>query len=78
MKVTGVGRLIIIASLGIYDEVRGKSGAWNRRAVGAALGPYREAADIIEASGLDYTVVRPAWLTDHDEVAYETIERGEL
>lgn len=34
----------------------------------ASLPPFRRAADAIEASGLDYTVLRPAWLTDEDEV----------
>jgi hypothetical protein len=40
--------------------------------IGEDLKPYRRAADIIEAAGLDSTIVRPAWLTDSDEVDYET------
>jgi uncharacterized protein YbjT (DUF2867 family) len=78
MKEAGVKRLIFIASLGIYDEVPGKFGKWNRREIGSSLGPYKKAADLIEASGLDYTIIRPAWLTDNDEVAYETTKKGEL
>ena len=70
-------RLISVASLGIYDEVPGKFGEWNRRQIGAYLPPFRRAADAIEASGLDYTILRPAWLTDEDEVDYETTERNE-
>ena len=31
----------------------------------------------MDTSGLDYTVLRPAWLQDEDEVAYETTEKGE-
>jgi uncharacterized protein YbjT (DUF2867 family) len=77
MRLAGVKRLIFITTLGIYDEVPGKFGKWNNRQIGAYLGPYREAADLIEASGLDYTIVRPAWLTDNDEVDYETTEKGE-
>lgn len=77
MKHAGVNRLIFIASLGIYDEVPGKFGAWNRRQIGAYLPPFRRAADVIEASGLNYTILRPAWLTDVDEVAYETTGRDE-
>ncbi len=38
---------------------------------------YRTAADILEASKLDYTMIRPAWLTDYDEVNYEITEKGE-
>jgi len=44
---------------------------WNRRQPGPLLCPYRAAADTIEASGLDYTILRPAWLTNPDEVSYE-------
>ncbi len=75
MKDAGVSRLIFIASLGIYDEIPGKFGDWNRRQIGAYLPPFRKAADLIEASSLDYTVLRPAWLTDTDEIAYETTGR---
>jgi uncharacterized protein YbjT (DUF2867 family) len=41
------------------------------------LGTYRSAADVIENSTLDYTIIRPAWLTDKDEVDYETTAKGE-
>jgi uncharacterized protein YbjT (DUF2867 family) len=74
MKAGGVNRLIFVTSLGIYDEVPGKFGEWNSREIGAYLPPFRRAADAIEASGLDYTVLRPAWLTDKDEIAYETTD----
>lgn len=77
MTEAGVQRLIFVNSLGIYDEVPGAFGAWNRREIGQYLGPYRKAADLVEASGLDYTILRPAWLTDADEVDYETTRKGE-
>lgn len=77
MRGAGVKRLIFVASLGIYDEVPGKFGEWNRRQIGAYLPPFRRAADAIETSGLDYTILRPAWLTDKNEVDYETTERNE-
>ena len=77
MGAAGVRRLIFVASLGIYDEVPGKFGEWNRRQIGAYLPPFRRAADAIEVSALDYTILRPAWLTDEDEVDYETTERNE-
>jgi uncharacterized protein YbjT (DUF2867 family) len=77
MRAARVKRLIFVTSLGIYDEVPGKFGAWNRRQIGAYLPPFRRAADAIEASDLDYTVLRPAWLQDKDEVTYETTEKGE-
>lgn len=77
MRKAGVERLIFVNSLGIYDEVPGKFGEWNNREIGAYLGPYREAADVIEASGLNYTILRAAWLQDEDEVDYEITQKGE-
>ena len=77
MNAAGVKRLIFALSLGIYDEVPGKFGEWNNDIIGEDLKPFRRAADAIEASGLDYTILRPAWLTDKDEVDYETTEKGQ-
>ncbi|MBN9298001.1 MAG: NAD(P)H-binding protein [Filimonas sp.] len=76
MEAAGVRRLIFITSLGIYHEIPGKFGQWNERMIGSDLVRYRHAADIIEASSLDYTVIRPSWLTDKDETAYETTQKG--
>lgn len=77
MGATGVKRLIFISSLGIYDEVPGEFGKWNNRTIGEYLGPYRKSVDVIETSKLDYTVLRPAWLTDTDEIEYEITEKDE-
>ncbi|MGH6713569.1 MAG: NAD(P)H-binding protein, partial [Bradyrhizobium sp.] len=66
----GIRRLIFISSMGIYDEVPGERH-------GAVLDPYRRSAAVIEASDLDYTIIRPAWLSDDDEIAYGTTVRGE-
>ncbi|WP_394540300.1 SDR family oxidoreductase [Lysobacter enzymogenes] len=76
MKDAHVKRLIFVVSLGIYDEVPGKFGQWNNTMIGEELRPFRRAADTIEASGLDYTLLRPAWLQDEDEVDYEITEKG--
>jgi hypothetical protein len=77
MEANGVRRLIFVASLGIYDEVPGAFGKWNHSMIGPSLITYRKAADTIETSDLDYTIVRPAWLTDANEVAYELTHKGE-
>jgi hypothetical protein len=77
MKDTGVRKLIFCTTLGIYDEVPGRFGEWHNREIGEYFPPYRRAADLIEASGLDYAVLRPAWLTDADEIDFETTKRGE-
>ncbi|NMK47020.1 SDR family oxidoreductase [Achromobacter sp. Bel] len=77
MQAAGVKRLVFVLSLGIYDEVPGKFGEWNNAIIGEDLKPFRRAADLIEASGLDYTIVRPAWLTDEDEVDYELTAKAQ-
>lgn len=68
----GVSRLIWTSSLGIYNEVPGEFGKLNTRALPGYLQTYRQAADVISNSNLDYTIIRPAWLTNEDEVAFET------
>lgn len=78
MNANNVKRLIFVTSLGIYKEVAGKFGEWNEKMIGSDLIPYRKAADIIEKSDLDYTVVRPSWLTNNDETDYETTQKGEI
>jgi uncharacterized protein YbjT (DUF2867 family) len=70
MKQTGLKRLIFISSMGIYDEIPGERH-------GSILEPYCKSASIIEASGLDYTILRPAWLNDRDEINYGTTRKGE-
>lgn len=77
MHSAGVKRLIWISTLGIYDEVPGKFGEWNNSTLGDYITTYAAAAKIIEDSDLEYTIVRPAWLTDKDEVDYETTQKGE-
>jgi uncharacterized protein YbjT (DUF2867 family) len=70
MDQAGIKRLIFISSMGIYDEVPGERH-------GSILDPYRRSAEIIEASDLDYALIRPAWLDDRDEIAYATTRKGE-
>jgi uncharacterized protein YbjT (DUF2867 family) len=70
MHQAGVRRLIWISSMGIYDEVPGEK-------YGSVLEPYRRSARIIEASDLDYTILRPAWFTSAEEIDYETTWKGE-
>lgn len=65
MNETGVKQLIFITSRGIYQEP-----------VSPVLVPYRQAADVIEASNLDYTILRPTWYTDVEEVDYEITPKG--
>lgn len=78
MTASQVKRLIWISTLGIYDEVPGNFGRWNHQMLdGGYLETYAAAAKIIEDSDLDYTVIRPAWLDNKDEIDYETTQKGE-
>jgi uncharacterized protein YbjT (DUF2867 family) len=70
MHTTGGRRLIFISSMGIYEEIPGER-------FDAVLDPYRKSARIIEASDLDYTILRPCWLSDRNETDYETTQKGE-
>lgn len=77
MKETNVKRLIFVGAFAIYDEVPGEFGRWNKQVIGAFLGPYRVAADIIEDSDVDYTFIRPPWLTNDNEIDYEITDKSE-
>lgn len=70
MDKLGLKRLIFISSMGIYHEAAGQD-------FGSALTPYRRSAEIIEQSELDYTIVRPAWLNDRDEIDYDITQKGQ-
>lgn len=60
MEVTGAKRIIAISSIGIYATP-----------LKSVLIPYRKLADIIEASRLDYTIIRPQWFTNDNEIDFE-------
>ncbi|MGO2108574.1 MULTISPECIES: SDR family oxidoreductase [Staphylococcus] len=77
MQTNDVKRLIFVTSLGIYNEVPGEFGEWVQQQIGDRLPVYKEAADIIENSGLDYTIFRPAWLTHTNEIDYEITQKNE-
>jgi len=66
MNETGVKRLIFISSIGIYDTP-----------LRPVLGPYRAAADVIEGSDIEYTILRPTWFTNTNEVDYELTRKSE-
>ena len=66
MVETGVKKIIFISSIGIYDVP-----------LNSLLKRYRYAADVIEASNLEYTILRPTWFTNANEVDYETTKKGE-
>lgn len=66
MQETGVKRIIAISSIGIFDTP-----------MRSVLKPYRALSDNIENSGLDYTILRPDWFTNGNEVDYNITHKGE-
>ncbi|WP_426462484.1 SDR family oxidoreductase [Staphylococcus equorum] len=76
MQTNDVKRLVFVTSLGIYNEVPGEFGEWIQQQIGDRLPVYKAAADIIESSGLDYTIFRPAWLTHTNEIDYEITQKN--
>jgi len=66
MKETGVRRIIAISSIGIYETP-----------LRPVLVPYRKLADVIENSALDYTILRPAWFTNGNELDYAITKKGQ-
>lgn len=76
MNSKNVQRLIFIAAPGIYDELPPKFNEFNKEQFGDKLVKYREASDIIEDSNIDYTIIRPAWLTFKNETNYEVTDKN--
>jgi uncharacterized protein YbjT (DUF2867 family) len=70
MHSAGLKRLIFISSMGIYSEVPGEK-------YRGVLDPYRDSAAAIEASDLDYTIIRPGWFTQNNEINYQITQKGE-
>lgn len=66
MHETSVRRVIAISSIGIYNTP-----------LKPVLSPYQKLADVIECSGLDYTILRPDWFTSVNEVDYVITHKGE-
>lgn len=66
LQETGVKRIIAISSIGIYETP-----------LKSVLVPYRKLADVIESSNLDYTILRPDWFTNTNEIDYAITHKGE-
>ena len=75
MKEVRVKRLIWVGSYGMYDGEIPQSELDRIRAYNP---PHREAVRIIENSGLDYTIIRPQWFSNADEIDYELTRKGEV
>ncbi|OXA90069.1 NAD(P)H-binding protein [Flavobacterium hercynium] len=65
MQENDVRRIIAISSIGIYETP-----------LKPVLVPYRKLADVIENSGLEYTILRPDWFTNTNEIDYALTQKG--
>ncbi|WP_367370947.1 NAD(P)H-binding protein [Pediococcus parvulus] len=70
MKANNVQRVVFTNILGLYDEVPGEFGRWNRQSVMSGLPAAINSDKLLDESGLDYTTLRLPWLNDRDEVKY--------
>lgn len=77
MQENEVKRLLFVTALGVNNEVPQPFQDWVEEHLGNRLEIYRKAAQTIEQSGLDYTLIRPAWLTNLNEVDYEISKKDE-
>jgi len=77
MKESHLKRIIWISANGIYKEIPGKYGQWNSDMLGSTLDAYAAGAKAIEASKLDYTIIRPAWFSDKETINYELTQKGQ-
>lgn len=78
MDADGVERLIHITGLGLYYEVPGEFGRWVEESCGhEVMEDTRRAAQIIEDSDLNYTIIRAAYMDNEPDTDYETTQKGE-
>lgn len=69
MRTAGVGRLLVQSSLGAGDSVTqlpGLLGVLTKLVLTKPLADHNSQEDVVRASGLDWTILRPTGLTDKD------------
>lgn len=75
-KANRVDRVVQTNIGGIYDEIDGEFAEWNKQMVGDGIRTSRLSADLLEESGLNYTILRLPWLNDRD-INYVITHKGE-
>lgn len=79
MQFAKVAQLIWVTGSGLYHETPEPFGSWVEQVVGhASKEDTRRAAAVIEASDLQYTLIRAAFMTDFPEIDYELTQKGEV
>ena len=77
MNRVGIKRLIFITSMGIYNEIPASIEASGNLRTNPILQTYRDAANVIESSDLDYTIIRPGWFDNSNDTDYEVTLKGD-
>lgn len=80
MHITNVKRLIFITSMDIYNEIPDRVGSKGNLSSNPMLQSYRMAADAIEESDMNYTIIRPGWFDNNDDGSvsdYEITKKGD-
>lgn len=79
LEESGIERFIAASVPDLYQEIEGKFQEWYRANTGIMWeAPPRKAADIIEASNLDYVILRITWLYDEEgNTRLHITEKGE-
>lgn len=77
VKRNDVEKLIFITSMGIYNEIPASIGERGNLKYNPTLQTYRDAADVIEATDFNYTIIRPGWFDNGNDTNYEVTLKGE-
>ncbi|ESK40609.1 hypothetical protein P256_01064 [Acinetobacter nectaris CIP 110549] len=77
MQYNSIERLIAINAGGIYDELPEPFNSWDKKMVGYTRPINLKAANLIESSQLQYTILRPIWLTNKPIETFELTYKGE-
>lgn len=79
LEANGVKRFIVANIPDIYQEITGKFQKWYRENTGIMwTSSRRKAADIVEASNLDYVILRITWLYNEEgNTRLHITEKGE-
>lgn len=78
MEELEIKRLIAINAGGIYDELPEPFNSWDKQMVGYTRPVNLKAANIIENSSLEYTILRPVWLTNNVTEKFELTQKSEI
>lgn len=72
-----VKRIIAINAGGIYNELPEPFNTWDFEQTGLTRPINLKAAKVIENSSLDYTILRPVWLTNKPITDFQLTTKGD-